>query len=45
MNSEGQFTILAETPGGVDADPYLVSHSFDDWSTRLRVNASEEEST
>ncbi len=42
VNSEGQFTILAETPGGVEADPYLVSHSFDDWSTRLRVNAVEE---
>jgi branched-chain amino acid transport system substrate-binding protein len=39
VGDDGQFTILAETPTGVDADPYLVSHSFDDWSTRLRMSS------
>ena len=41
VNDSGQFTILAETLSGVEPDPYLVSHSFDDWSNRLRVPADE----
>jgi branched-chain amino acid transport system substrate-binding protein len=42
VNDSGQFTILAETLSGVEPDPYLVSHSFDDWSNRLRVPADEQ---
>lgn len=42
VDGSGQFTIVAESANGVDADPYLVSHSFDDWSTRLRSLTAED---
>lgn len=33
VDSQGRFVILAESGQGIDADPYLVNHASDDWST------------
>ena len=35
VGANGQFTILAESAGGVDPDPYLTRHSGDDWQDPL----------
>ena len=35
VGANGQFTILAESAGGVDPDPYLTRHSDDDWQDPL----------
>ncbi|CAN5355097.1 transporter substrate-binding domain-containing protein [soil metagenome] len=32
VDSDGQFAIVAHSPGGVDADPYLTHQNVDDWS-------------
>lgn len=34
-NASGQFTIVREATRPVHPDPYLVTHSLGDWSTRL----------
>lgn len=31
VGDDGRFVVVAESPGGVDADPYMVSHVADDW--------------
>ncbi len=36
VDAAGQFTVVAEAPQGIDADPYLISHTFDDWGQALR---------
>ena len=33
INANGQFIIVAESLRGIEADPYLVNHASDDWST------------
>lgn len=33
INASGQFDIVAESLRGIEADPYLVNHASDDWST------------
>ncbi len=34
VDGDGRFVIVAESPVGVDADPYLVNHAADDWRLR-----------
>ena len=34
VGDDGRFAIVAESLVGVDADPYLVHHSVDEWSAR-----------
>ena len=34
VGEDGLFAVVAESPIGVDADPYLVSHAADEWSIR-----------
>lgn len=36
-NALGQFEILEETQHWVRPDPYLISHSLEEWTSRLRV--------
>ena len=31
---DGRFAVIAESPTGVDADPYLVNHGADEWTKR-----------
>ena len=33
VGDDGRFVIVAESPVGVDADPYLVNHVADEWRT------------
>lgn len=37
VNAKGQFDILQQTERWVRPDPYLVSHSLRDWSTKART--------
>jgi len=37
VNGSGQFDILEETHHWVRPDPYLISHSLEEWSTRVKV--------
>jgi branched-chain amino acid transport system substrate-binding protein len=37
VNSSGQFDILEEARQWVRPDPYLVSHTLQDWSARVRL--------
>ena len=32
IDASGRFVIVAESPVGIDADPYLVHHAADEWS-------------
>ena len=32
VGNDGRFAIVAESPVGIDADPYLVNHTTHDWS-------------
>ena len=34
VGDDGRFSIVAESPVGVDADPYLVNHVSDEWRTQ-----------
>ena len=34
VGDDGRFAIVAESPVGVDADPYLVNHVADEWRTQ-----------
>jgi len=34
VGDDGRFVIVAESPVGVDADPYLVNHVADEWRTQ-----------
>ncbi len=34
VGEDGCFVVIAESKGGVDADPYLVNHRADEWSLR-----------
>lgn len=34
VDGDGRFVVVAESPVGVDADPYLVNHAADDWRMR-----------
>ena len=34
IGADGRFAVVAESPRGVDADPYLVNHASDEWSLR-----------
>ncbi|MFT3801445.1 MAG: transporter substrate-binding domain-containing protein [Burkholderiaceae bacterium] len=36
VDAQGRFTIVAEAPGGIDADPYLSGLQSDDWTQVLR---------
>jgi branched-chain amino acid transport system substrate-binding protein len=36
-NANGQFDILEEAQSWVRPDPYLVSHTLQDWSARPRL--------
>lgn len=36
VDAQGQFAVLAEAPGGIDADPYLAGQGADDWTHVLR---------
>ena len=40
VNSKGQFDILDEARQWVRPDPYLVSHTLQDWSARAQVHSS-----
>lgn len=35
VDAQGQFTIMAEASVGIEPDPYLVNHTFDDWGQSL----------
>ncbi|WP_080952092.1 transporter substrate-binding domain-containing protein [Pseudomonas putida] len=37
VDNNGQFTIVAQAQGGVEADPYLISHDLDDWTETLQL--------
>ncbi len=37
VDASGQFTILAQAQGGIDADPYLISHDLNDWTQALQL--------
>lgn len=37
VNATGQFDILEETHHWVRPDPYLISHSLEEWSSRVKV--------
>ncbi len=37
VNNKGQFDILEETHHWVRPDPYLISHSLEEWTARVRV--------
>jgi len=37
VNASGQFDILEEARHWVRPDPYLVSHTLQDWSARVRL--------
>lgn len=42
VGDDGSFSIVAESPVGVDADPYLVNHVTDEWRTRsVEVGAAD----
>jgi branched-chain amino acid transport system substrate-binding protein len=41
VDASGQFTIVAQAKGGIDADPYLVSHNPGDWAQALQPVAPE----
>jgi branched-chain amino acid transport system substrate-binding protein len=34
VGTDGRFAVVAESPSGVDADPYLVHHASNEWSLR-----------
>ena len=34
VGGDGRFVVVAESPSGVDADPYLVNHASDEWRIR-----------
>ena len=34
VGDDGRFVVVAESPVGVDADPYLVNHAADEWNMR-----------
>ena len=34
VDASGRFEVVAESPVGVDADPYLVHHAADEWNLR-----------
>jgi branched-chain amino acid transport system substrate-binding protein len=34
VGDDGKFTVIAQSPTGVDADPYLVHHAADEWTKR-----------
>ena len=34
VGSNGQFVVVAQSPHGVEPDPYLVNHASDEWSLR-----------
>jgi len=36
VDAQGQFTIMAEAPAGIEADPYLANLQSDDWTQALR---------
>ena len=40
VNPAGQFDILEEAESWVRPDPYLVSHTLEDWSARIRLKVS-----
>ena len=40
VNARGQFDILEETRERVRPDPYLVSHTLQDWSVRTGLRSS-----
>lgn len=40
VDARGQFEILEETRGRVRPDPYLVSHTLQDWSMRTALRSS-----
>jgi branched-chain amino acid transport system substrate-binding protein len=40
VNSAGQFDILEEAETWVRPDPYLVSHTLQDWSAQVRLKVS-----
>lgn len=40
VNANGQFDILDEAKTWVRPDPYLVSHTLQDWSARAQVHSS-----
>jgi branched-chain amino acid transport system substrate-binding protein len=42
VNAAGQFDILEEADRWVRPDPYLVSHSLQDWSAKPQLKAPEE---
>lgn len=37
VGTDGRFAIVAESPEGVDADPYLTHHTFDDWGQTMQI--------
>jgi len=39
VNATGQFDILEEATTWVRPDPYLVDHTLQDWSSRVRLQA------
>lgn len=39
VNAAGQFDILQEAEHWVRPDPYLISHTLQDWSTKMQVQA------
>jgi branched-chain amino acid transport system substrate-binding protein len=39
VNAAGQFDILEEATSWVRPDPYLVDHTLQDWSSRVRLQA------
>jgi branched-chain amino acid transport system substrate-binding protein len=39
VNDQGQFDIIQEAERWVRPDPYLVSHSLEDWSARAQIYA------
>lgn len=40
VNAAGQFDILEEARQWVRPDPYLISHTLDDWSMNVRLESS-----
>ena len=41
VGEDGRFAVVAESPVGVEADPYLVNHVADEWGVRSRELGSE----
>jgi branched-chain amino acid transport system substrate-binding protein len=42
INAQGQFDILEEARHWVRPDPYLVSHTLQDWSARVRLQVQQQ---